>query len=233
MQKVVTRTAAVVYDLAEEPRPEWRRLASMRWVVSLGLICAVAPALAQRGGAGYRGGPVGVSSGASGHRGGGPGPYLGGFGLPPVGPIPPLGSPRAFARHAFGRQFVTPFIDVPFGAAGYFDSGYAVPPAQNIVIVEASPPYTLLEQVPPPPIKSEIHEYSTRASAEAAEGATFSIVLNDGSTRSAVALWVQNERLHLIDPEGRREQLPMADVNRGATVRTNRDRGLQLHLPSP
>ena len=163
------------------------------------------------------------------------------FGIPPVGPIPPLGgSAPSFGfdnPFDFGRRFFPSSAFFPSAfplLLGGDDSGY--PPASNIIIMEQPPPQTIVQQVPRETVRAEIHEYQPTATAEPVpteEQPAFAIVLKDGSVQSAVAVAVQDEVLHYVDPDGQHRRVSLDSVDRQATRRVNRERKLELHLPPP
>lgn len=159
---------------------------------------------------------------------------------PRVGPIPPISvqgsGARSNPRAGFGRSlapFAYPFY---FGDYDYSYSGYA--PAPSVVIVQQPPPaYLLVPQVPAQTPLLEIHEYALPGSspvpAPDEEPATFAIVLKDGSVRSAVAVAVQNNTLHFVEPDGTHSRVSLQAVDRDATRRRNREHKLELQLPAP
>ena len=162
------------------------------------------------------------------------------FGIPPLGPIPPLGgSAPSFGfdnQFGFGRRFFPSSAFFPSAFPlflGGYDPGY--PPASNIIIMEQPPPQTIVQQVPRETVRAEIHEYKPTAAepVPAEEQPVFAIVLKDGSVQSAVAVSVQDEVLHYVDPDGQHRRVPLDTVDREATRRVNRKRKLELHLPPP
>ena len=58
------------------------------------------------------------------------------------------------------------------------------------------------------------------------------IALNDGSRKSANAVWVQNGALHYVDTEDRHHQVPLQSVDRQSTWKLNRERKLDFWLPA-
>ena len=199
-----------------------------------------------RGGMGHGGFPGGLPRDSFGRagmvQGGGFGfpsrNFATNFGIPPVGPIPPLGVSAFGNQFGFGRRF--------FPSSAFFTSGfplflggfeYGYPPASNIIIMEEPPPpQVIVQQVPRETVRAEIHEYRPTAPTETVSGEeqpAFTIVLRDGSMRPAVAVSVQDDVLHYVDPDGEHRRLPLDTVDREATRRVNRERKLELRLPSP
>ena len=215
------------------------------------------PALTQqRGGFGAGLGRGGTVAGGFGHgrfRGGG---LIGGFGfpsqgfvnlgIPPVGPIPPLGMNAPFFGfdHRFGfhhRLFSSSgFFPYAFPLfAGSYDYGYAgYAPEPSIIIVQQPSPQVIVQQAPPAPVRSEIHDYKepaplpTTPPIAKGEEVTFLIALNDGSVHAASAVWVQDKVLHYIDSDDRHHEVPLQSVDRALTRRLNRERKLDLWLPA-
>jgi hypothetical protein len=60
----------------------------------------------------------------------------------------------------------------------------------------------------------------------------FAIVLKDGSTLSAEAVFASDDGLHYVDPDERHLRISMREVDRAATLKLNRARNLNLHLPA-
>jgi hypothetical protein len=58
------------------------------------------------------------------------------------------------------------------------------------------------------------------------------IVLKDGSTLSAVAVFASDDGLHYVDPDERHLRISMSEVDRAATLKLNRARNLNLYLPA-
>ena len=163
------------------------------------------------------------------------------FGIPPLGPIPPLGGSAPLSAFGnsfgFGHRFSASSTFLPSAfplLLGGDDSGY--PAASNIIIMEHPFPQTIVQQSPRQTVRSEIHEYKPTATAEpvpAEEQPAFALVLKDGSVQSAVAVSVQDEVLHYVDPDGQHWRVPLDTVDREATRRVNREQKLELHLPPP
>jgi len=137
----------------------------------------------------------------------------------------------------FGRRFSASSTFLPSAfplLLGGDDYGY--PPASNIVIMEQPPPQTIVQQAPRETVRAEIHEYKPTATAEPVppeKQPAFALVLKDGSVQSAVAVAVQDEVVHYVDPDGRHRRVSLDTVDREATRRVNRERKLELHLPPP
>jgi hypothetical protein len=64
------------------------------------------------------------------------------------------------------------------------------------------------------------------------EPQAFAIVLKDGSTLSAVSVFASDDGLHCVDLDERHLRIPMSEVDRAATLKLNRARNLNLHLPA-
>ena len=86
---------------------------------------------------------------------------------------------------------------------------------------------------PPQPASAVIHEYNVNPELASAAGkeTTFTIALKDGSTRSAVAFWVQHGKVHYIDSQDRQQVLSSDLIDRETTERLNRQKNLNMQLP--
>jgi hypothetical protein len=144
---------------------------------------------------------------------------------------------HGFGRGGFALNRARAVIPYGFGY-GYlpYDTGasYAYPPPP-IVFVQQPPPPPAVE--PPPP---EVHPVVTNytwpahtpsASAEG-ELPPFGIVLRNGSTLAAVTVVAAGDALQVVDQDERHLRLSMREVDRAATLKLNRERGLRLYLPA-
>ena len=173
-----------------------------------------------------------------------------GFALPLVAPIPPLGmhtpffaGETPFFDRGLGfpqRPFFRPRGLFPVGAPVFVGSyDYVYPPPSNVIIIQTAPPEPkeLFQQLVSSPVKSDIREYKQSAFREPApsesEPPTFSIALKDSSVHSAAAVWVQDDTLHFVTPEGVRRQVSLDLVDRETTRTLNRQKKLELRLPAP
>jgi hypothetical protein len=86
-------------------------------------------------------------------------------------------------------------------------------------------------QPPSPPVRPEINEYKWPASS-GDTAATFVLLLTDGSVRQAIAVWVQNNAVHYIRPEGTGGRVDLHYINREGTRMANAARHLALVLPA-
>ena len=141
---------------------------------------------------------------------------------------------RAVSRYGFGYGYL------PYDSGPSY--GYAPPP---VFIVQQPPPY-----IPPPdppvvepPGHPVVTDYKWPAAGAAAspsalsttsesEPQAFAIVLKDGSTLSAVTVVASDDGLHCIDLDERHLRISMSEVDRAATLKLNRARNLNLHLPA-
>jgi hypothetical protein len=57
-------------------------------------------------------------------------------------------------------------------------------------------------------------------------------LLTDGSVRPAIAVWVQDNAVHYITPEGTGRRLDLYYINREGTRMANAARHLALALPA-
>jgi hypothetical protein len=143
---------------------------------------------------------------------------------------------HSYSRGRFGSSFGSGYgylsADYDYGAA----SGYAPQP-----IVYVPPPPVLPQPTARPaaePERPSVTEYTWPAedatsSPSGTESQVFSIVLKDGSTLSAVAVFSSDDGLHYVDPDERHLRISMSEVDRAATIKLNRARKLNLYLPAP
>lgn len=170
-------------------------------------------------------------------------------GIPPVGPIPPFTSNtispgfsnirffgRGFGfRHGFGRGYL-PFYGPLFPLFGNYGQAYPATLPSNIYIMTGpdAPPSVSPPEPHPKPAQSVIHEYKwpNEGPPLTGEAATFIIALKDGSRRSAVVTWVQNNHLYFVDSNGKQQVLASDVIDHDATQRLNRAKNLRIYLPS-
>jgi len=162
---------------------------------------------------------------AQGRGGAGPGFARGGYGFSRA---------RAVSPYGFGYAYL------PYGSG----AAYAYAP-QPVFFVQ-QPPLFAQPPAPPavkPPGHSVVTDYKWPAAAAASsrsalsttsesEPQAFAIVLKDGSTLSAVAVVTSDDDLHFVDPDERHLRISMSEVDRAATLKLNRARNLNLHLPA-
>jgi hypothetical protein len=154
-----------------------------------------------------------------------------------------------FARGGYGIRRTRAFSSYGFGY-GYlpYDSGAAYAYAPQPVLFDQQPPLfpPIVEQsvhpVVVPPVHPVVTEYQWPAAAASSPSAlsktsesepqAFAIVLKDGSTLSATAVIASDDGLHYIDPDERHLRISMREIDRAATLKLNRARNLNLHLPA-
>jgi hypothetical protein len=166
------------------------------------------------------------------------------------------GAGPGFARGRYGFSRARAVSPYGFGYAYLpYDSGYAYPPydsgaayayaPQPLLFVQQQPPFV---QPPAPPVVEPpghpvVTDYKWPAAGAASspsalsttsksEPRIFAIVLKDGSTLSAVAVVASDDGLHCVDPDERHLRISMSEVDRAATLKLNRARNLNLHLPA-
>jgi hypothetical protein len=64
-----------------------------------------------------------------------------------------------------------------------------------------------------------------------AEPKIYLIALKDGSLRQSVAFWRENEKLLFVQPDHKQESIALTSLDREATVRFNKERGIEIRLP--
>lgn len=123
---------------------------------------------------------------------------------------------------------------VPVNGGGTFllDGGgsYVVPmvndqpQAQQPIIVLQQPPQTAAAPAPAP-------EPSAEASEPLPDEGEFTLVLRDGTQIEAAAFTHRGDSIVYITRAGNRRSLAAGDLDAGATVRVNQERGTPLQLP--
>lgn len=142
----------------------------------------------------------------------------------------------AGARHQPGlvplhRAAARGFGAFPFLWGGYGDFYYPLEPSVPAVQPPAS--YVILQPVQPEIVRPEIHDYSRAipGGESTEEPPAFSIALRDGSVNSAVATALQGDSLVFVDSDGGQQRIALDMIDRDATRRLNRAKGLDLRLP--
>ncbi len=114
-----------------------------------------------------------------------------------------------------------PYLD------GYGYSTYQTQP--NVVLATPYPEVPAFTP-PPPPVRSQMHEYHWPSSGDDPKAA-LSIVSTDGSVHHAIAVWVQDSMVCFVTPDGGGGHLPLSNVNRELTNQANKQQNLNLPLP--
>jgi hypothetical protein len=156
------------------------------------------------------------------------------------------GSGPGFARGGYGFSRARAVSPYGFGYAYLpYDSGTAFAYAPQPVLFVQQPPLFVQPPSPPvvkPPAHSVVTDYkwlaagapspSALSTTSESEPQAFAIVLNDGSTLYAVAIVASDDGLHCVDPDERHLRISMSEVDHAATLKLNRARNLNLHLPA-
>ncbi len=160
------------------------------------------------------------------HGGGGPGFARG---------RPGFSRARRTSPYGFGYAFL-PYDD--FGDT-YPDLSQPVPFVQQSTLFVQPPAPPVVKALGHPVVTEYKWPAADAASSRSASSTTsqsqpqaFAIVLKDGSTLSAVMVFASDDGLHYVDPDDRHLRLSMSEVDRAATLKLNRARNLDLHLPA-
>ncbi len=167
----------------------------------------------------FRGSPIfGPGVNRRGFRGGFP--YSRGYGL--YAPYLPI----------WDYDFYSPYSPLYGGDEPVGGYPQTYPGTGNVVVVQSGAAGNA-EPAPPPPATPVIHEYKldNEPAAVSGERPTFTIMLKDGSMRSATASWIQDGKLHYLDLESRQLILSPQLIDRDATERANAQKSLRLDLP--
>ena len=156
------------------------------------------------------------------------------------------GAGFGFSRggHGYSRARLVSHYGFGYASPDYgFGGGYAYP-LQPAVFIQQP---LVLDQPPAPPavappVNPVVTEYKWPAagaasslsapSAGESEPESFVLVLKNGSTLSALMVFAADDGLHYVDPDERHLRISMSAVDRAATLRLNRARNLNLHLPA-
>jgi hypothetical protein len=157
------------------------------------------------------------------------------------------GAAPGFARVGSGFSRARAVRPYRFGYAYLpYDSGAVYDYAPQPVLFVQQPP--LFDPPPEPPVVEPpghpvVTDYKWPAAGAASSPSTrstnsesgpqaFAIVLKDGSTLSALTVVASDDGLHCVDPDERHLRISMSEVDRAATLKLNRARNLNLHLPA-
>lgn len=149
----------------------------------------------------------------------------------------PLGAPGARPQVPIVRG---PIFSNP---AIWFPMTYAPPPSPVYVIQNAAPaPAPTIVSVNPDykaevarPVMTEYHAISKPYENVPEPGSgqlkVYLLALKDGTLRQAVAFWHEGSTLHFILPDHKQSSIAWENLDREASIRFNRERGLELRLP--
>jgi hypothetical protein len=149
-----------------------------------------------------------------------------------------FGFSRARAGSPYG--FGYPYLPYDSGDA-YDDAPQPVPSDQRPLFVQppAPPASPVVGAMGHPvileykwPAAGAASSPSAQSTTSDSEPQTFAIVLKDGSTLSAVTVFASDDGLHYVDPDERHLLIAMSAIDRTATLKLNRARNLNLHLPA-
>jgi hypothetical protein len=142
---------------------------------------------------------------------------------------------RSDFRRRFGNGYFAPYY--PF--LGDYGDDYVpgpdyFPGSDNLAPQPSAP--VIVQPPPPAPVQTAhpiIHEYNWNAKgvAPARDETTVTIALKDGSTRSAIATWVQGRTLHYTDSDDKQGVLSADLIDRDTTRRLNKEKNLSIQLP--
>jgi hypothetical protein len=94
-------------------------------------------------------------------------------------------------------------------------------PIATAVRQVVAPPQPASPPPPPAPIRSEMRDYHWPSSDSNSSTTPFLIVSKDGRVQSAMVVWVQDNTLHYIKPEGGKGRMPIDSIDRRATRQRN------------
>ncbi|MEO8048852.1 MAG: hypothetical protein ABI833_00430 [Acidobacteriota bacterium] len=168
-----------------------------------------------------------------------------GTGLPPLNSSSP---PQGLNYGGFPRGDGSGFDGYGYGFDGY---GYAAPYSNvprfvNRLVLVQQPAVPAAPPAPPAPtepIHSSIQNVKgsfiqnvkgdPKQNPSSAPVAFFMIILKNGSQLTASAVWVQGNHARYMDGNGQGHRVPLADVDRTATLELNQTNHLNLRLPPP
>lgn len=170
-----------------------------------------------------------------------------------VSGFPPYtGAPVGSGFYGHRPVVYVPYV-YPVYTGGYY--GYEPPVQQvpNITIINQPPsaPQVIINQYAPPPEvnRTSNHERDSDSSSSdgvrsyqapvraqsdndsAAETRYYLIAFKDSSIYSAIAYWVDGDKLHYVTPHGAHNQASLDLVDRELTKRLNHDRKAEVAIP--
>jgi hypothetical protein len=153
-----------------------------------------------------------------------------------------FGFSRARAASSYGLGY--PYL--PYDSGDAYGDAYAEAPQP--ALSDQRPVFVQPPAPPAPPVagatgQAVILEYkwpatgaasspSSHSTTSESEPQAFAIVLKDGSTLSAVTVFASADGLHYVDPDERHLLIALSAIDRPATLKLNRERNLDLHLPA-
>ena len=139
----------------------------------------------------------------------------------------------ALIHQRFGNGFFAPYF--PF-VGDYTDD--SSPGVDYFASIDdgVDQPSALTMARPSPPLRTahsviQNYNWNDQSVVGAGDQATFTIVLKDGSTRSAVATWVQGRTLHYTDSDEGNGVLSSDQIDRETTRRMNKGKKISTQLP--
>jgi hypothetical protein len=114
-------------------------------------------------------------------------------------------------------------------ASDYLGADYYDRENQGPVIILQQPETPIIAPLPLP-VRPELHVYSWPESG-GDPSTVFTIISKDGATSSAVTVWVQNNTVSFVAPDGTAGQLALGSIDRTATGAANGAKHLTLSLP--
>jgi hypothetical protein len=138
--------------------------------------------------------------------------------------------------------FYSGFYDPYFG--DYGDSGYGYPDygytdngaypnydsgsPQVLVISNQTPPQPVMVQGPPAPA---VWNAEPAIQANKYEEPLYLLAMKDGTIRAVLAYWVDGATVHYVTMDHEQKQTTLASLDRGLSVRLNRERNVTFQLP--
>jgi hypothetical protein len=229
--------------------------------VAIGCVLLAFPLFAQRGGGGHGGGGGMHGGGSSMHagfsgRGGssfrGGGGFRGGNGFRGGGfrgGFRGIGGFRG--RYGYGG-FYYPWLygglwdpfwsdygnyndygDYGYGSPDYGYPAYPAPtysePSPGLMIISnQTPPQPVVVQGPPAP---SVWNAGPTTQASKYEEPLYLLAMKDGTIRAVLAYWVDGATVHYVTMDHEQKQTTLASLDRGLSVRLNRERNVTFQLP--
>jgi hypothetical protein len=92
-------------------------------------------------------------------------------------------------------------------------------------------PQVIVVQAPAAQQEADNSQVEPQDAAPLPDGGQFTLVLRNGKQLEAVAFTRMNDQIVYITTDGNRRTIAATDLNAGATVRINEERGTPLQLP--
>ncbi len=116
-----------------------------------------------------------------------------------------------------------------YGGYSYGSPSYSSPNPQVLIISNQTPPPPVMVQ--PPPAPAAWNAGPTAQANQKYQDPLYLLAMNDGTIRAVLAYWVDGATVHYVTMDHVQKQAPLASLDRGLSVRLNRERNVTFSLP--